>query len=458
MSQLALLSGKPVRKKMFASPVIVSAEEKKMILRVLEKKEFSRFMGSPSADTEKLLCATSQEAVEYNGQYFTFLGGEMVRRFEADFSRWFGVKFAISVNSATSGLTTALGACGIGPGDEVITTSLSFNATALSILPFNGVPKFCDVDPNTFCITPEQIRKCISSNTKAIIVVHLLGRVADMDGIMAIARKHHLKVIEDCAQAPGSKYREKYVGTIGDVGVFSLQETKNFSTGEGGMIVCNDGALAKRCRMIRNHGESIPDENWPSESIVNLVGFNFRMTELTAALGIAQLKKLKRNNQVRNNNANYLSKRLFGVKGLTLPQISWQEQVCHVFPLLYDATETGVSRDLMIKALRAEGIPVSNGYLRLMPENPIFSKRIAFGNKGCPFACPFYNGTVDYSIKNFPVAKDLLVNRFIWFYHINRPNTFHDMDDVVQAFKKIELKFGDLKNYHGNVSSKIYKW
>ena len=299
--------------------MVVDDRERQCLLEVIDRKEFSRFMGSPTPDIERLLVLPSQEAEDQGNQYFSFLGGRMVRKFEAEFARKLGVPFAVSVNSATSGLSAALGAAGIGPGDEVITTCMSFNATALSILLFNSIPVFVDVDSTSFCLDPQAVEEAITPKTKAILVVHLLGNAAAMDDIMAIARKHNLVVIEDCAQAPGTKYKGDYVGTIGNLGVFSFQETKNITTGEGGMVTTKDPVLAKRVRLIRNHGESIPDNSWDDSALANLVGMNFRMTELTAALGVAQIGKLDENNRTRTANAQMLADRLRDLPGLSVP-------------------------------------------------------------------------------------------------------------------------------------------
>ncbi|MFA5340051.1 MAG: DegT/DnrJ/EryC1/StrS family aminotransferase [Candidatus Omnitrophota bacterium] len=456
MSQLALFGGTPVRKKPFMSPVIIDGDERRYVNKVLKDKELSRFMGSPSKDIKSLLVMGSVEAEKHEGQYFSFLGGKMVRKFEAAFARRFKVPFAISVNSATSGLVSALGACGMGPGDEVITTGMSFNATALSILGMNSIPVFVDVDPNTFCLDPEKIKRALTSKTKAILVVHLLGRAADMDSIMRIAKARRLKVIEDCAQAPGTKYKGKYVGTIGDLGVFSFQETKNITTGEGGMVVTKDPAMAKRVRLIRNHGESIPDASWGKDDLVNIVGMNYRMTELTAAVGVAQLKKLDKNNRIRTENASFLIKSLEHFQGIRVPRHE-KGVVPHVLAMCYDAHATGVERSNILAALRAEGIPVGSGYLKTMYENPIFLKKVAYGLNNCPWSCHSYRRKIQYKQGDCPVAEELLSESFIWFYHINRPNTRHDMEDVVKAFKKVYDNLYALRNYKSN-SEVRYKW
>ncbi len=458
MEELALLGGKPIRKKPFASNVIVDADERREIGEVLRRKEFSRFMGSPTPDIQDVLQLPSAKAVDYNPQYFTFLGGRKVRQLERDFAAKFGAKYAITVNSATSGLSSAVGALGVEPGDEILITAMSFHASAAALLAFNAVPVFVDVSTKNFCIDPGRLEAKITPRTKAILVVHLLGMPADMDAILAIARKHKLKVIEDCAQSPGTKYKGKHVGTIADVGVFSLQETKNITTGEGGVILTSDPKIAARCRLIRNHGESIPDETWSQEALSNCVGFNFRMTELTAALGIAQLRKLDKNNAQRERNAAFLRKALAPLRGLK--QVEPPEgTICHVLPMLYDERETGVPRVNIVHALRAEGIPIGTGYSKTMYEHPMFLKRVAFGSKGFPFTLHGSNGQSQrYQKGDCPVAEDLLKRRFVWFYHVNRPNTEKDMKDVATAFAKVWENLGEIKDWDPAGKKLAYKW
>jgi len=455
-NSLALLGGEPVRIRPFFNSVVIDESEWNYAKEVFERKEFSRFIGSPSPDIEEVLVMPSEEAENLEGQYFSFLGGRFVRKFEARFAKKFKVKYAISVNSATSGLSAALGAANIGPGDEVITTCLSFNATAMSILSVNAIPVFVDVDDKTFCVDPNKIEKAITGNTKAILVVHLLGNAADMDRIMEIGKKHKLIVIEDAAQAPGTMYGDKYVGTVGDIGIFSLQETKNIMTGEGGMVVTENPYYAKKIRMIRNHGESIPDNTWSEDDLVNLVGLNYRMTELTAAIGLAQLEKLEDNNRIRKENAKFLKEGLSDIPGIYIPKRK-KGEVPHIFAMLYDHNIIGVERYRILAALRAEGIPVGSGYLRLMYENPVFLKKIAYGRKGCPWSCYLYGTNRDYHIGDCPVGEKLIRERFIWFYHINRPNSKEDMEDVVKAFKKVFNNLETIKKIDINYAIP-YKW
>ena len=242
----------------FYSPVFESGNEKELLLDCLRNKRWSSFKGGTEGwNIEKVLKIKSIEAKKFKPLAIRYLGGKYVRDLEALVSKKFNVKFCVSANSATSCLSMAIGSLNLGPGDEVILPSMSWISTATSILSFHAIPVFCEVKDDTFCLDPDDIVKKISSRTKAIMVVHLGGNAADMFKIKKIAKKFNLKIIEDCAQAPGVKYRNQYVGTIGDVGIFSMTETKNITSGEGGLLITNNSNIAMKSRLIRNHGEGV---------------------------------------------------------------------------------------------------------------------------------------------------------------------------------------------------------
>lgn len=231
--------------------------------------------------------------------------GPRVAEFERRFAALVGTKAAIAVSSGTAALWMALLAHGIGPGDEVITTPFSFIASANSILFTGAKPVFVDIEETSFNINPMLIEAAITPRTKAILLVHLYGNPADMEAIMAIAREYGLLVIEDCAQAIGAEINGKKVGSFG-TGCFSLYATKNICTGEGGMITTNNDEIAERCRKLRQHGMSV---RYYHDSL----GYNFRMTDLQAAIGIVQLSKLEPFTQKREANAYYLTEHLHNV-------------------------------------------------------------------------------------------------------------------------------------------------
>jgi perosamine synthetase len=238
--------------------------------------------------------------------------GPRVKAFEEAFASMCGVKYAVATSSGTTALHVALLAHGIGAGDEVITTPFTFIASANSVLYTGAKPVFVDIDPATFNMKAELIEAAITPKTKAILPVHLFGLSCDMDPILAIAKKYGLIVLEDACQSHGASYKERRVGSFG-TGAFSLYPTKNITSAEGGMITTNDAKIAEECRVIRQHG--MRRRYYHDE-----LGFNFRMTDVHAAIGLAQLQKLPRFNQARQSNAEFLSSHLRGVVVPCVPE------------------------------------------------------------------------------------------------------------------------------------------
>ena len=229
--------------------------------------------------------------------------GPMVAKFEKDFSKFVGDRECVAVNSGTSALHLALLSLGVGPGDEVIVPSFTFAATANSVALTGAKPVFVDIDPNTYNIDPSSVESAITKKTKAIQVVHLYGLPAEMERILEIAKKHDLLVVEDAAQAHLAEISGQRVGTFGDAASFSFYPTKNMTSGEGGMIVFKDSDSARTSRLLRNQGMEKRYQN-------ELIGFNLRMTDIHAAIGIEQLKKIEKRTEVRIRNASFMSSRL----------------------------------------------------------------------------------------------------------------------------------------------------
>jgi perosamine synthetase len=373
-----------------------------------------------------------------------FYGGEKVRQFERDWSAFFGLNHAVTVNSNTSGLIAAIGAVGVEPGDEVIVSPWTMSASATAILAWNAIPVFSDIEDETFNLDPACIEKNITPRTSAIMVTNIFGHAAEMDSIMAIARRHKLKVVEDCAQAPAARYRGRYAGTVADIGVYSLNYHKHIHTGEGGVCVTGDPVLAERMQLIRNHAESVVGDKGVAD-LSNMIGFNFRMTEIEAAIGIEQLKKLQRLTDARIRQAAQLDAGLHELRGLQTPVVKPDcSHVYYVYPLVYDAASTGISREHVVKALRAEGVPVSGGYqnLHLLP---MYQKRIAYGRHGFPWSASFYKGTVSYAKGICPVAEDLQDRRYFGMSMCLNDYTKQDIDLLIGAFRKVWESLDRLK-------------
>lgn len=247
-----------------------------------------------------------------------------VEEFEENLAEYFKVDYAIAMSSGTAALHSALLACNILSG-EVLTTPFSFIASSNAILFCNAKPEFVDID-ETFNLNPEILEEKINKNTKAILPVHLYGQSCDMDKIMDIASKHKLKVIEDACQAIGAEFKNKKCGTFGDCGVLSFYATKNITTGEGGAVVTNDKKIMEICRKIRNHGQITPYSS-------SLLGYNYRMTEIEAAIGIEQLKRVDEINEKRIKNAEFLTKNLKNI--VKTPKIfNNRKHVFHQYTIL----------------------------------------------------------------------------------------------------------------------------
>jgi perosamine synthetase len=423
--ELAIFGGKSVRNKPFPPYNYIGKEELAAARKVISSGVLSKFLGCYDPD---------------------FLGGPKVQDLEEKWAGYIGAKHAVSVNSCTSGLYAACGAIGIGPGDEVIVSPYTMSASASCALVYNAIPVFADVDEDTFCVSPQTIEKVITPRTKAIVVVHIMGHPCDMDGIMQLANKYNLKVIEDCAQAPGATYKNRKVGTIGDVGVFSLNYHKTIHTGEGGIAVTNDDELANRLRLIRNHAEAVCQDMGVT-NIVNLLGFNYRMTEVEAAMGVEQLKKLDLLTKPRIELANYLTEKLKDIDGITPPNVNLKiKHVYYIYAIKYDEKVIGVPRDIFVRALQAEGIPFFQGYAKPLYLQPIYQKQVVYGDKGCPFTCKFYNHKIDYKEGLCPVAERLYHKELLYTNLCRPPLTYKDMDDITNAIKKVILYKDSLKN------------
>lgn len=285
--------------------------------------------------------------------------GERVREFENKFAEYIGVEHAVAVNSGTSALHAALLAHNIGNGDEIITTSFSFIATANSILFTGAKPVFADIEYDTFNIDTDDILEKITPKTRGLMPVHLYGHPAGIKAIMEIAQDHNLVIIEDACQAHGATYGHKKAGSFG-TGAFSFYPTKNMTTSEGGMITTNDSKVAERARMIRSHGSK-------QRYLHEMIGYNLRMTDISAAIGIVQLGKLDGFTLMRQRNAKILSDGLRDVDGITIPAI--RDGCSHVF---HQYTIRAEKRDELSKVLNGSGIGTGTYYPIPIHKQPVY--------------------------------------------------------------------------------------
>ena len=411
---LAIRGGKPIRSKPFPPHPIIGEEEKQAVLKVLASGRLSTFLAAP-------------------GEYF--LGGENIREFERRFAEYHGIRYAVAFNSATAALHAAIVAVGVKPGEEVIVPAMTFTSTATCALMHNAIPVFADVDGEVFGLDPQSVERALSPLTKAVIAVHLFGHPANLDAMVDIARRKGLRLIEDCAQAPGARYRGQLVGTLGHCGVFSFTENKNITTGEGGMLITDDAGIAEVARMVRNHGEMILEGQTVRTYSSTLLGWNYRMTEMEAALGIVQFRRMEDLNEKRIELAGYLTQRLAEKlgrnSGIQLPSVhSGSKHVYYAYAMKYDEGQMGAPRDSFVEALNREGIPFGSGYVRPLYLSPLYHDRK-------PFAFRHYAGNARYDKGLCPTAERLYQKALMLTGVVRPPATFADMDDIAAAFEKV---------------------
>ena len=371
--------------------------------------------------------------------------GKIGMQFEKEWAKWLGVKNAISVANGTCALHTALAGMNIGPGDEVICTSYSFIASSFCALQAGALPVFADVTTD-HTIDPKAIEPLITERTKAIVVVHLYGIVADMDPIMEIARQHNLKVVEDCAQCFGGVYKGKKAGTIGDVGCFSFCQSKHFTTGgEGGMVVTNNDDLAWEFRSFRDHGYDVQaklnllEMEGKQLYIHKRVGFNFRMTEMQPQIGLCELKRFdKWNLKNRIFNGKYLIKALKNHPLVKYAPVDTKERQNAFWwaPFVLDTTKfkAGITTKDFIAAVAAEGVPVYSVLWPEMYKERAYIERNGFGVAKYPFHDPKARN-IDYSQFNCKQANWMTDRTISFFTH--PVYTEEHMKAYVDAFKKV---------------------
>ena len=375
----------------------------------------------------------------------------VVDEFEKEWAKTIGAKRALAVVNGTNALNTSLAQLGVGWGDEVLVTPYTFIASVSSIL-FNGaIPVFVDVDPETFQMDPEKIEAKITSRTKAILPVHILGLPSDMERIMAIAEKHNLLVVEDACQGWLAEINHKKVGTFGKTGCFSFQNSKNMPIGEGGAIVSDDEELIDRCYSYHNYGNPYGTNVGDVGSGTIMAGTKLRITEYQAAIGLAQLKRLGEQTDLRNVNAANLTSLLKGIPGISPAKLykNVTKAAFHLYPFLYEKEKFGgLSREGFIKALQAEGVPCSDGYKELnkMPylkntfNSPLFRK--------------FYSEEElnydKYASENqCPLNEKLCNEQAVWIPQNILLGTKNDMQNIADAIEKVHQNADEIKRKNG---------
>ncbi len=360
-----------------------------------------------------------------------------VEQFEREFAAAHFVKHCYAVTSGTNALEIALQACEVGPGDEVITTAYTFIATSSAILSRFALPVYVDIDPETYNLDPARIEEAITPRTRAIEVVHLGGEICNMDAILAIARKHNLKVIEDAAQASGSVLRgNKGAGGLGDVGTFSFQASKVVTAGEGGACTAQDDVLAERLWSYRNCGRSKTGLWYEHPRI----GHNDRMGEFQGTVLRAQLSRLAAQCQTRQRNYDSFLAKMAGIPGIAARKLrpDAAQRCLSVFILTFTGEGwDGLHRDVVLEALRAEGVPATLGYGWANYRNPAFlNMQQALGNRAFAFGVERLPDWLRY-VQRCPATERACRERAIFMPHALLLGSEADMQMLADAFAKV---------------------
>jgi dTDP-4-amino-4,6-dideoxygalactose transaminase len=421
MSEKLAIHGGPKAKTtpnypMYPGGLEIGEEEKKQVMEVLDRKYLFRYYGPESYPSK-------------------------VKEFEEKFAEKVGSKHCLAVNSCTSALISALVACGVGPGDEVIVTGYTFFASCASIVAAKAIPVIAEID-ETLTMDPVDIEKKITPATKAMVVVHMRGVPCDMDKIMAIARKYNLKVIEDCAQALGGKYKGKHLGTFGDCGCYSFQYHKIITAGEGGAVVTNDEKLYDRCMGYHDTAacwrpDRFAEQRYDGELFC---GVNFRMSELTGAVLLAQLSKLDNLLALMKRNQNRIIEKIKDTKGIKVRPVNDVEGDVGICLMFYLDNKDKVQA--FAEALKAEGVNAAGVFNSGIPDWHIYAhwkhvlEKKTPTAEGCPWTCPYHKGEpVQYSADMNPNTLEYL-SRII---HLDIPSqmTIEDCDMVAEAINKV---------------------
>ena len=335
--------------------------------------------------------------------------GPILEKFEQKFSNFLSSKYSLGVSNATNGLHLVLYSLGIGPGDEVIVPTLTFSATADVVSYCGAKPILTDIDPDTFNIKIDSIKKNLSKKTKAIIPVHYGGQSCDMDEIISISKKYNLKIIEDCAHALGSTFLDKKCGTLGNAGCFSFYPTKIITTGEGGMISTNDFSLSKKIKSSRSHGVSLtyPEREkkatWKYDILQ--LGFNYRLDEIRSSLGLSQLSRIKQINSLRIKIAKKYNSALRKIKGIEIPFTeSNRNHIYHLYTIKI-TKDFPLSRDELFDQLYAKGIGTSVQYVPL--HDMSYNKKLNLNSNNFPFANKIKNQIISLPIYPKMTQKEI---------------------------------------------------
>jgi len=407
--KLAILGGRPVRTKAFPGwPIWDKNNDEKLVLSVLRSGVWSR--------------------------------AKVVAEFEKKYAELMGAKRCLATTNGTNALLTALHCLDVGIGDEVLVPPYTFIASITVIFLSGALPIMVDTDRETFQVNPDKMEEKITENTKAILPVHILGLPANMDRINTIAKKHNLLVVEDACQAWMAEWKGKKCGTLGDLGCFSFQNSKNLPCGEGGAVVGDDDEIMDRCYSYHNFGRPYGSITGRGNAIL---GTKCRMAEYQAAILLAQMKRLEKQTRTRNENAKYLTSRIKDIPGI-IPHKLYDgvtRAAYHLYPFRYDKERfNGLSRGKFLAVLKAEGIPCSGGYGQIN-KGDFFEEALNSKN----FQKAYSKKRLDRCRQmNHCPDNDQLCKEAVWFGQNLLLGTKKDMDDIADAILKIYENRGKL--------------
>lgn len=406
MSELAILGGEPVRRKPFPAWPQYSGSDLERLRRTVESRRWGGF------------------------PYPTPLAQDFCARF----AEMHGARYALPVANGTVSLTAALMAAGVRFGDEVIVPAYTWDGTATAVLAMGGVPVFADVDPDTYCLDVESVRRAITEKTKAVIPVHLAMRFADMDRLMELARARGLIVIEDCAHAHGGAWKGRGAGSIGGIGSFSLQESKLMTSGEGGLLTTNSLEYYEALQTIINCGRASLTDQFGRR----FLGLNYRMTDLQVALLFGQLERLPELRERRARNAALLESLIGGLPAVSLlppqPEMTSPTMYCYVFRYRPEPDRLAPHRDLFVAAIEAEGIPCDGRFYEAVYRSDLFY--------ATPDNCAQLRE--DYSRCHCPVAERAAYEEAVWLFQFCFLGSEEDIRDIARAIEKVATQLGRL--------------
>lgn len=422
MSDLAIFGGAPVitQPPPYAS---IGDLETSNVLEVLQSGCLSGFYGSWCDE---------------------FFGGPKIQALEAAWRDRFGTKHAVTVNSAASGLVAAMAAVGVSPGDEVIVPPFTMSASVVAPLTFGGIPVFVDIEPDTFCLDVDAVAAQITPRTRAVLVVNLFGHPARLRELRALCDRHGVFLVEDNAQAPLATEDGVLAGAIGHIGVFSLNYHKHIHSGEGGVCVTNDDALAKKLQLVRNHGENCVTD-LGVQDLTNMVGYNLRMTEMSAAVALAQLARAEAHIDPRAALGDRLTAELSDLEGV-VPSVTRAgcRHVYYLWTMKLDIDALGVSRSVFARALAAEGLGLGEGYVSPLYRLPLFQHRRAIGRDGWPFTLT----DRDYKDGLCPVTERLYERELLVYETCAFELSERYVDQIIECVRKVHAQRHALARQH----------